>query len=445
MGVVERHLKNRKYLYIVLILSIVVGILYIKTWGVVTLSDDEYHYICLYNRPSSTFQKIVNLIPGNLHFAWFFPLNYSVYSFCSTDELEDLYWRKSHLKRRKPYPHEIKKFFRRIGWFNLVLLVLSGLLVYLIGREMGMGDFAAAMATALVTLNFRVVYYILGLWPEIPHYVLMLSGFYFFLLYVRKSRVRHLIGSSFLLTYAAFAKGVVGYYFYILLAILIVLNRKRVFSRNTIIALMVFMLPYFGCITVQKISNYSRYGVYGLTTNIWVNFEAGLIPEEKIQNDGYLHVYDRYFRISDDPVERERLSKKRVVEYLKNTPAADIAMHQISNYLRLLNSNSITRDIGQKRWMGPTRVLQTAGIIAIFLSWFLFVFGIAGVVISFKKNWPSVILAGFLVYYLTALFVIGFNIRFFVQAIPFLAIFTVRCMSSIFQSKPEQRSIRGRE
>jgi len=437
MNIIGEHLKKHKHIYIIIILTIILGTSFITTYPVIGLSDDENHYILHYNKPDTIIQKIKNLFPGNLKFMWFFPLNYSVYPFFSIEELENFYWGKKRRKSKRPYPYQIKKFFRKIGFFNLVLLIISGIFVYLICLALGLRNFYAAMATALITLNFRVVYYIQGLWPEFLHYIFILSSVYFFILYCKKKKPSYLIVSSFLLAYAAFTKGIAGYYFYILLVILILLNKENIFSKKFIVTLIAFILPYYGCTTLQKINNYKNHGFFSLSTNIWVNIEASVIPEKKIQEEGHKYVYLRYFQSSEDETEREVLSKKRVFKYVKNTSIIEILNHQVSNYLRLINTNSIARDIHKQRWTVSNHFLIYSSKISIFLSWFLFIFGILGAIISYRSGWGVIILIGYLGYYLSALFIVNFNVRFYMQAIPFLAIFSVLFISKIFHRNLE--------
>ena len=437
MKIIGKHLKKHKFIYIVIALTIILGTAFIKTHPVIRLSDDENHYIPFYNKPDTIIQKIKNLLPGNLQFQWFFPLNYSVYPFFSIEELENFYWGHKRRLGSRPYPYQIKKYFRKIGFFNLVLLIISGIFVYLICLALGLRNIYAAMATALITLNFRIMYYVQGLWPEFLHYIFILSSIYFFILYSKKKRISFLIASSFLLAYAAFTKGIAGYYFYILLVMLFLLNKEKIFSKKFIVTLIAFMLPYYGCINIQKINNYKKYGVFSLSTNIWVNIEASVIPESKIQEEGYKYVYLRYFQTSKDKAEREVLSKKRVFTYLKNTSIIEILKHQISNYLRLMNTNAIAKNIHKYRWLNTNHFFIHASKISIVFSWFLFIFGILGAIISYRSGWGVIILIGYLGYYLSALFIVGFNARFYIQAMPFLAIFSVLFISKIFHRNLE--------
>ncbi|MCK5095035.1 MAG: hypothetical protein KAR18_09930 [Spirochaetes bacterium] len=188
---------------------------------------------------------------------------------------------------------------------------------------------------------------------------------------------------------------------------------------------------------MQKINNYKNHGFFSLSTNIWVNIEASVIPEKKIQEEGHKYVYLRYFQSSEDETEREVLSKKRIIKYLKNTSIIKILNHQISNYLRLINTNSIARDIHKHRWVVSNHFLIYTSKISIFLSWFLFIFGILGGIISYRNGWGVIILIGYLGYYLSALFIVNFNVRFYIQAIPFLAIFSVLFISKIFHRNLE--------
>ena len=94
MNIIGKHLKKHKYIYIIITLTIILGTSFITNYPVIGLSDDENHYIPYYNKPDTIIQKIKNLLPGNLKFTWFFPLNYSVYPFFSIEELENFYWSK---------------------------------------------------------------------------------------------------------------------------------------------------------------------------------------------------------------------------------------------------------------------------------------------------------------------------------------------------------------
>jgi hypothetical protein len=289
------------------------------------------------------------------------------------------------------------------------------------------------LATALVTLNFSVMAYIQGLWPEYLHYIFVLPGLYFFILYGRKRKISYLVASSLSLAYAAFTKGIVGHFYFILLIMFFILNRDKLFSKKFILPVIAFMLPYLACIGIQKISNYSKYGIFALSTNIWVNIEASVIPEDIIQQEGYKTVYDRYIQACDDSAERESLSKKRVFEYLKSATIIEILNHQLSNYARLMNRNLIITSYHKGRWHNSSPIFIFAHYISIFLSWFLFIFGISGAVISIRNRRGAMILIGYIGYYLAALFIVGFNARFFIQAIPFLAIFSVITLSRLFR------------
>ena len=70
MKTIGNHLRNHKFIYIIITLTIILGTAFIKTYPVIRLSDDENHYIPHYNKPDTIIQKIKNLLPGNLQFQW---------------------------------------------------------------------------------------------------------------------------------------------------------------------------------------------------------------------------------------------------------------------------------------------------------------------------------------------------------------------------------------
>ena len=319
---------------------------------------------------------------------------------------------------------EKRRFMKDVAYFQLLLLVVSGVLIYLISINMSLSPSFSSQAVALTIFNPRVLFYIQTLWPELIHYVLLLSAIFFFIFYFKKNSLVLLLISSVLFIYCVFTKLIVSYYFYLLIAVLIYYHRNTLKQKRTIYALCLFIIPFFLLSTIQKAKNYYKFNAFAISTNIWINIEKGIIPRDYIMNG--LSIQDGYNAVSKDPIVRERKSRERVIDYvLKSSNIEDFVSHQVGQFFDQLGSSFLRRGVRINRW-SRSDALDLAVSFSKFLSWFLFILGSVGAFLYSRKNIIIFSVAIFVIYYLASLLLVLYNPRYFVPVIPLLAIFTSR-------------------
>lgn len=399
-----------------------------RIWG------DEIEYIKLPHKQVEEVSPLLSILPGQLGLYWQPPLAVSVYSFFTSDRLVQHYIGSKRLEGEE-FISERNRFIRRISYFNMALLCISGVLLYSIARLIGLSPVFASIATSLTVFNPRVLFYLQSLWPELLHFVLMLSATFFFMVYCTRKKVAFLCISSMLFGYCMFAKGIALYYILLLVVALAISERKygrhRVFS-----VVLAFIAPYSVLILSQNVANVVRHDRFALSSNTWINIEAGIIPREAINQEGYDDVFVRYFSVSSDSIRREAESKERVFEYIQKTSLLNIIENQLFIYHKMINHSFLKRGVDKQRWRNSEKLISL-GIIASFLSWTLFVLGSIGAVICSKSDVRVLVAAIFVFYYMAVLFVVGFNPRFFVQAVPFLSLFAALLLQRL-AGKPKK-------
>ena len=120
------------------------------------------------------------------------------------------------------------------------------------------------------------------------------------------------------------------------------------------------------------------------------------------------------------------------MEFLASTDISSVIGHQFRNFYRLIDHSFLEEGLTRDRWISPGR-LDFVLCVKNLMVWFTVVAGIFGLCVFSFRNIFCGALAIFLIYYLSALLVIGFNVRLLVPALPFLAIFSCFTLKSGFE------------
>jgi len=416
-----RALNTHKSLILVLLLAVIVSVIFIELYENMKIWGDEPEYIMIsHEEANNQISPVISLLPGYLSLQWWPPLPYSIYSFFANDRLQDHFAKKNILDDEHFLTNK-RRFLKDVAYLQLLLLVVSGVLIYLISITMSLSPSFSSLAVALTIFNPRVLFYIQTLWPELIHYVLLLSAIFFFISYLKKNSLVLLLISSVLFIYCVFTKLIVSYYFFLLIVVLIYYHRNTLKQKRTINALCLFIIPFFLLSTIQKTKNYYEFNAFAISTNSWINIERGIIPNHIMDGSS---IGEGYRAVSNDPIERERKSRERVIEYvLKSSKIEDFVSHQVGQFFDQLGSSFLQRGVRRNRW-SRSNALDLAVSFSTFLSWFLFILGSVGAFLYSRKNIIIFSVAIFVIYYLASLFLVLYIPRYFVPVIPPLAIFT---------------------
>jgi hypothetical protein len=206
-------------------------------------------------------------------------------------------------------------------------------------------------------------------------------------------------------------------------------------SRKNILAALKIVAVFYGCFLAvnlpQRISNYATHGTFSISTNQWVNIELGFIPYLEFKVD----LHKRYLESSQDPVVREELAKRRVFDYIRESGKLKLLANQTRRFVfKQLNQSFLLFGFERERWnLSPAyrHLCVIATNIAIMLSWFVFLFGMCGIIIRRMKPFGIAVISIYAVLYLLLVYIIVHNERFFMQALPFLGIFAVSFLDSV--------------
>lgn len=424
-----RKAASHGALLLVLVLCLGVDLACVRAHPVTLAWGDERAYVEHSHAHLDARREPWRLLPGFMPLEWQPPLVDVVYSFLSYGPLRERYAAGDEVEPTLRWDDDLAVFFQRAERLNFVLLVVASVLLYALGLAAGLARWSSALATACFALNPRVLFYVQGLWPEMLHFVLLFAHLLAFLAFLRRGSAAALLCASTLLAYCALTKGLAGPWFAIAFLFLAVrLRGERAGWRRTLLCLALFALPYLGLTGAQKARNLAVEGTFGIATNTWVNVEAGL--------RGRNATFADYWRASRDPVERERASRERVRAYLEATPLATVATRQLRSYRQLLLEQSFLQlGLEYGRWRGDPDRAQPLLDLSVALSWCLFVLGAAGALVLGATSAARAALACFLAWYLASLALVCSNPRFFVQAIPLLALFAALLVESAVRGR----------
>lgn len=383
-----------------------------RAWG------DERAYALRAHTAYDARSRPQELLPGGLELEWQPPLMNAVLSLVTSDAM-----RARYAQDRAPDPlsevdAELQGFFARASVLNGAFLLAASAFLYVLGLQLGLTRAAATVATALFALHPRVLFFTQSLWPEQLHAALLLAHLVAFLAFLRGGAARHLVIASLLLVWCSLTKRLADHWFWIAGAILCV-HQWRAGARGKRLAatLALFALPYLLLVGVQRTRNLVHDGAFQIATNQWINLEAGLTGLDRAM---------LRYKTVDDPLERERLSKERVLRYLDERSVTEIAGRQLTcarTVLVGLSFLQIARDDG--RWGDRSTELSFLIPPAIALSWMLALGGAAALLCLGWTTTPRLATAALTGWLGLTMLIACCNPRFFVPAIPFLAVFTL--------------------
>ena len=421
---------NHKAIIIVLLFSLLGNIYIILNNPLKETMGDEAQYIRFSHSVIDWAGKAKQLFPGFMQFQMQPPFSYSFYALAANKNISSANHQFKGTNPNKHWNKDIAIFFKRVIYINLILLLVSGFLLYLVGLHIGLKTYFSAISVALVLLNPRILFYVQSLWPELLHFSLVLLFFLLLFKYLDSKKLIYLIGSSIILAYCSLTKGITGFYFWIAVVLLVYSSWKHQFNRVQVFrTVFLFTVPYLLLINAQKLSNNISYNEYIISSNKWYNIELGLKIASGVSSWEIEKIYWRA-----EPTLREQKSRERVFQYLSDTPLTDIVQCQIMQFAnRQLNNSFFKTGLERKRWQNSDSLKSYESTVQD-VSWILIIAGLFGLVFGFFETEKHLFLSGYIGYYLIGLLVVGFNARFYIQAIPVLALFGTFFMQLVYNT-----------
>lgn len=302
-----KHVIRKNWmLVIVFLLFGVASAIYCLVYPTNSIWGDEVDYLRTSNTLPALDGYIPRQIPGALPYYWWPPFASAFYSVLSPDSLKDFYANNPSDRRKTLIPPQ-KQFLRNVAAVNVLLLGMSGLILYYIAKLCGLGKGWSSIAAAFTLLNPRILFYEQALWPEVLHLLIFCCALLFLFLFLQKRSIGLLLTSSLFFSYASFTKGVAGIYILLLAALLFLYHFKFVSFSQSLKYSAALLIPFLLLTNAQKMRNFLVHDHYAIASNTWINIEAGLIPEDSITADGYRNVYERYQKAARTPLKKERL------------------------------------------------------------------------------------------------------------------------------------------
>ena len=217
-------------------------------WG------DAKEYIEISHNNFDEVGTIERMLPGGMLLQWWPPLSYSIYSYLTEQKHVPTTLGHQELFELAP----VRIFAKRVYYFNLIMYVILGILVYHVAQLVGVRENYALAVSLFIYLTPRIFFYIQGFYPELLHLVLLLSGIILFIKHEKSDNPLFLAASSIVFAYAAFTKGVVLYYV-IALTLYLVIKRIRI-KKPIWIAVSAFVIPYMALTGMQIYKNAMEHG-----------------------------------------------------------------------------------------------------------------------------------------------------------------------------------------
>jgi len=434
------EIKKNIPIILIIILTAIIGVRFIANHPVQKLNHDEVRQLQFAHEAESWDQKLVKLVPGFMGVSGPWPPFSSAFiGLFSTAELYERYQQDkvspkiNALNFDNPVTSDISRFFNRIAGINLLMLIVSGILIYQICLLLNVRPIFSALATSLVVFNPRVLTYVQSLWCELLHLVMVLGAFYLLLRFFEKKGLQNLLFASLLMGYAALTKGIADKFFWILICIFLVIWAVKIAKQERadshfLVVLLALCLPFLVVTHAQKIGTYRLTGTYTIAANTWINIEVGL---KSAQGASFLGIYRTNKKSGADHYERELASKRRVVEYIKAANPLKLARSLTVRFKQTqLDKSYFTSSVTNNRWINSSGLGGLTTLTTV-LSYFLMLVGGVGLALYGLRSPRHILLSSYLAYYLIALFIVAHVARFFVQAIPFLAIFAAMLIQDV--------------
>lgn len=406
------------------------------------IREDEAKYIEGAHREISFPARLKRLIPGNMYFDQQPPLAYSFYGLFARDKLTQT----NHPENPGTHPNPgwsegLSAFFKRVSFFNLVLLLVIGINVYFLCFLLYPRRLCAITASCLVFFNPRLLFYIQAIGPELLYLVFFTAALLMLILFYRWDKLYLLIISGVLFGFCSLTYEFVGFFLILLILVFFHFLGRRPGSRvmTSLKLVAILYCCYFAVVLPQKLANYFNHHVFAISLDKWMNIELGVIPAHEAEGN----LYQRYLNASPDPLTREKLSEKRVYDYLKQSNILAVSAKQLDQFVsRQLNDSSLSQGFLEKRWAGTyspamTRILTSISII---FSWGILLFGVLGVILYRFGSVESAVMSIFIIYYVLNLFIIGVEPRLMVLVLPFLGIFAASVFFNGHTNLPPEQS-----
>jgi hypothetical protein len=326
------------------------------------------------------------------------------------------------------WSEDMTLFLRSVSLANLALLAGATIAIYGVCLQSGCGPLGANSAAALMIFNPRTGFYVYTLWPEILHIALFLTSVLFLLLASNRRR-RSLdfgsgaliAGSGVLLAYAAMTKSVAGTFSWVMVAFAGVvtygsartLGRQRV--ATALLAAAILLVAFQGTLLPQKVANHRNHGTTALAHNLWRNIEGGIVLKKDHAR--------QYVESSDDPEERERMARNRVIAYVLSNPIDQTIVRQWRSFLRRIRTSYVHRAFQEGRWEANRARGVLEGATTAF-SWSILALGMAGLLLRGLSSPGAVLISLFTLFYAAGLLIVIPNARMYVQLVPPLIVLT---------------------
>jgi hypothetical protein len=417
--------------------ALVLNVFLLSVFPVQNIWGDESEYIRLSHREQSFAAKVKRIVPGFMYFEWWPPFAFGVYGLLAGPAaplpVNEPTMEDDEVQKPLESVGAYSGFFVRVSILNLFLFLLTAFNIYYLCILSGFGKITGVVASGLFLFNPRTLFYVQALWPELLHLAMLSGALLFLILYDLRGRYKLLILSGVLFGFCSLTKGIVATFLVVLLPILVFRAYRR--SDKNAVTVLKIIAVFYGCFFAvnlpQKISNYATHQMFSTSMNRWVNIELGFIPYQEFKVD----LHKRYRESSDNPVVREELAKRRAIDYIKSSSKLKLLANQANRFVfKQLNRSFLLLGLKRGRWtlspaFGYTSVLVYN--IAIMLSWFVFLFGICGLILYRLLSFGSAVILIYTVLYLFLVFLIVHSERFFMQAIPFLGIFAAAFLTSV--------------
>ncbi len=341
-------------------------------------------------------------------------------------------------------------FIRRVRVFQVVLFVLILGCLYVQGRALGLGEFIALAPCVLLCLFPWFGFYVHALWPEMVHAAFASASFALLFLHLRTNQVRYLPLAALFFGYALFTKGTLHQFLVPLIPFLggnavlaargLPVGRRLWAGLKPVVA---FAIPLMLVVGPQLHHNCQHGHGLRLASNKWRNIEWSVRrPLVQGAQEGWTwgDAQRRYFGASDTLVGQECACEKRLMAYLRSVPPKALLGQQFQKYALLFTGlPSMLESAGVRDRWGP----EASGVLRYLVTysrglWYLMlVLAAIGVSLLGWRNPGWALLSLFALYYLTALFVVSFNVRFAMQFVPCLCLLSVGGLFCLLRRMPE--------
>lgn len=311
----------------------------------------------------------------------------------------------------------VNRFVHRVAWLNL--LCLAGLWVglYALVRRIPKLAWSAAAAAALLYIDPRMMFHVQALWPELPHLALLAAGLAFATHACLADRPGLMLAAGLVFGLSMLIKGIVGNFLPLLAALALwALWRGGASGRRLGWHAAALLLGLAVSLGPQLATNAVRDGTLSLAHNSWRNIVLGLDSDPGGAEGAYAAG-------PADPKLREAAAREHTIRILLEDPWADIAARRLTRFSGALFRHSFF-DVGLElgRWRNHAALLPLAEPWQ-WINGGLFVLGWLGMLVGAWHHAELRLAALYAALYSVSLALVGHNVRFPDQLLPFSAFF----------------------